>query len=43
MVPKGSPLVALAQPGAEATDLIIAEGSVGNPRKEHSIGNDRVR
>jgi hypothetical protein len=46
MAPKGYPLVALAQQGAEAANYVIAEWSVVNPRREPSISNlsnDRVR
>jgi hypothetical protein len=46
MAPEGSPLVALAQQGAEAANYIIAERSVGNPRREPSVdnrSNDRAR
>jgi hypothetical protein len=39
MAPEGSPLVALAQQGAELANLVVAEKSVGNPRREPSIGN----
>jgi hypothetical protein len=42
MVPDGSPLVVLAQQGAEAANFIVAEKSAGVPRREPSIGdNDR--
>jgi hypothetical protein len=40
MAPEGSPLVALAQQGAEVANLMIAEKSANNPRREPSIGND---
>jgi hypothetical protein len=40
MAPEGSPLVALAQQGAEVANLTIAEKSANNPRREPSIGND---
>jgi hypothetical protein len=43
---KGSPLVALAQKGAKATNLIVAEKSADNPRREPSVdnpSNDRAR
>jgi hypothetical protein len=44
MVPDGSPLAVLAQQGAEAANLIIAEKSTGVPQKEPSVGdNDRAR
>jgi hypothetical protein len=40
----GSPLALLAQQGAEATNLVVAEKSTGVPRREPSRGhNDRVR
>jgi hypothetical protein len=39
MQPEGSPLVALAQQRAEAANIIIVEKSVGNPRREPSVGN----
>jgi hypothetical protein len=38
------PLAVLAQQGAEATNLVIAEKSVDIPRREPSLGdNDRAR
>jgi hypothetical protein len=44
MTPDGSPLVVLAQQGAEAANLIIVEMSAGVPRREPSIGDkDRAR
>jgi hypothetical protein len=47
MVPQGTPLVALAQQGAEAVGQIVtSEPSAGNPRGVPSIGNrstDRVK
>jgi hypothetical protein len=43
MATEGSPLVALAQQGAEAADLIISERSAGNLGREPSVGNDRAR
>jgi hypothetical protein len=39
MTPEGSPLVALAQQGAEAANYVIAERSDDNPRGEPSVGN----
>jgi hypothetical protein len=39
MTPEGSPLVALAQQGAEAVNYVIAQQSAGNPQGEPSIGN----
>jgi hypothetical protein len=40
----GSPLVVLAQQGAEATNLVVAEKSVGFSWREPSVGdNDRAR
>jgi hypothetical protein len=39
MAPEGSPLVALAQQGAEAVNYIITQRSPGNPRGEPSVGN----
>jgi hypothetical protein len=40
MAPEGSPLLALAQQGAEATNHVIAaERSMGNYRREPSVGN----
>jgi hypothetical protein len=40
----GSPLALLAQQGAEAANLIVAEKSVGVPRREPSVGyNDWAR
>jgi hypothetical protein len=43
MACEASPHVAMAQQGAEATYLVIAERLVGNPRREPSISNDPVR
>jgi hypothetical protein len=44
MVPDGSPLDVLAQQGAEVVNLIVAEKSVDDPRKELSGDhNERVR
>jgi hypothetical protein len=44
MAPDGSPLALLAQQGAEAANLVVAEKSTGVPRREPSGGhNDRVR
>jgi hypothetical protein len=44
MAPDGSPLALLAQQGAEAVNLIIAEKLTGVPRREPSGGhNDRAR
>jgi hypothetical protein len=44
MAPDGSPLALLAQHGAEAANLVIAEKSAGVPRREPSGGhNDRAR
>jgi hypothetical protein len=37
MAAEGSPLVTLAEQGAEAANFIIAERSTGNPRGEPSI------
>jgi hypothetical protein len=43
MAPDRSPLVLLAQQGAEAANLIVAEKSTGVPRGEPSVGrNDRA-
>jgi hypothetical protein len=43
MAPDGSPLALLAQQGAEAANLVVAEKSVGVPRGEPSVGrNDRA-
>jgi hypothetical protein len=43
MTPNGSPLALLAQQGAEAANLVIAEKSVGVPRGEPLVGrNDRA-
>jgi Glu-tRNA(Gln) amidotransferase subunit E-like FAD-binding protein len=39
MTPEGSPLIALAQQGTEAANLVVAERSGGNPPWEPSIGN----
>jgi hypothetical protein len=44
MTPNGFPLAVLAQQGAEAMNLIVAEKSAGVPRKKPSGGhNDRAR
>jgi hypothetical protein len=44
MTPDGSPLALLAQQGAEAANLVIAEKSAGASRREPSGGhNDRAR
>jgi hypothetical protein len=43
MASDGSPLALLAQQGAEATNLVVAEKSVGVPQGEPSVGrNDRA-
>jgi hypothetical protein len=43
MAPNGSPLALLAQQGAEAVNLIVAEKSAGVPRGEPSVGrNDQA-
>jgi hypothetical protein len=39
MIPEGSPLVALAQQGAEVANVIVVQRSTGNPRGEPSVGN----
>jgi hypothetical protein len=40
----GSPLAVLAQQGAEVTNLVITEKSIGVSRREPLVGNnDRVR
>jgi hypothetical protein len=39
MTPEGSPLIALAQHGADVVNVIIAQRSIGNPRGEPSIDN----
>jgi hypothetical protein len=44
MVPDGSPLAVLAEQGVEAANLIVAEKSVGIPRREPFTGDsDRAR
>jgi hypothetical protein len=44
MASDGSPLALLAQQGAEAANLVVAEKSTGVPRREPSVGhNDRAR
>jgi hypothetical protein len=44
MAPDGSPLALLAQQGAEAANLVVAEKSSGVPRREPSgCHNDRAR
>jgi hypothetical protein len=37
MAPEGSPLMALAQQGAEVANLVVAERLVGNPQREPSV------
>jgi hypothetical protein len=39
MAPEGSPLVALAQQGAEVANVVVAWQSTGNPQGEPSVGN----
>jgi hypothetical protein len=39
MVPEGSPLVALAQQGAEVMNDVVAQRSADNPRGESFVGN----
>jgi hypothetical protein len=39
MAPEGSPLVVLAQQGAEVANVVVAQRSVDNPRGEPSVGN----
>jgi hypothetical protein len=44
MAPDGSPFALLAQQGAEAANLVVAEKSTGVPRREPSGGhNDKAR
>jgi hypothetical protein len=44
MAPDGSPLALLAQQGAEATNLVVAEKSDSRPQRELFAGhNDRAR
>jgi hypothetical protein len=44
MAPDGSPLAVLAQQGAEVANLIVAEKSIGVPRREPFVGgNDQAR
>jgi hypothetical protein len=44
MAPDGSPLALLAQQGAKAANLVVAEKSTDVPRREPSGGhNDRAR
>jgi hypothetical protein len=40
MAPDGSPLALLAQQGAEAMNLVVAEKSAGVPRVEPSAGRN---
>jgi hypothetical protein len=42
MAPEGSPLMALAQQGAEVANLVVAERLVGNPQREPSVGNRSI-
>jgi hypothetical protein len=39
MAPEGSPLVALAQQGAEVVNVVIAQRSINNPQGEPSVSN----
>jgi hypothetical protein len=39
MAPKSSPLVALAQQGAEVVNVVLAQRSTDNPRGEPSVIN----
>jgi hypothetical protein len=39
MTLEGSPLIALAQQGAEVANVVVAQRSVDNPQGEPSIGN----
>jgi hypothetical protein len=39
MAPEGSPLVALAQQGAEVVNVVVAQRSINNPRGQPSVGN----
>jgi hypothetical protein len=39
MTPEDSPLVALAQQGAEVANVVVMLRSADNPRGEPSIGN----
>jgi hypothetical protein len=44
MAPNDSPLALLAQQGAEAVNLVVADKSASGPRREPSGGhNDRAR
>jgi hypothetical protein len=44
MAPDGSPLAVLAQQGAEAANLVVAEKSANVPRREPFVDdNDRAR
>jgi hypothetical protein len=44
MAPDGSPLAVLAQQGAEAANLVVAEKSANVPRREPSVSdNDQAR
>jgi hypothetical protein len=40
MTPDGSPLALLAQQGAEAVNLVVAEKSAGVPRGEPFVGRN---
>jgi hypothetical protein len=43
MAPDGTPLAVLAQQGAEAANIVIAEKPAGVPRREPSVSdNDRA-
>jgi hypothetical protein len=39
MTHEGSPLVTLAQQGAEVANVVVAQRSADNPRGEPSVGN----
>jgi hypothetical protein len=44
MTPDGYPLALLVQQGAEAANLVVAEKSASEPRRDLSVGhNDRAR
>jgi hypothetical protein len=39
MTLEGSPLITLAQQGSDVANVIIAQGSIDNPRGESSVDN----
>jgi hypothetical protein len=42
MAPKGFPLIALAQQGAEVVNVVVAHRSTGNPRGKYPSATDQT-